>query len=616
MAFVARDSGSSAARRRRERRLRSWLRHERMTVRMDLAAALHHSSFRGAGPVTYDAPRSQRTANSREDSVYFDLFDEDTEGARPDRLAGVRPQERDQRHTVEQIVDIVLFAPSLDVPVPQMDNQLVEVCRQLDVRIPEQVIEVPKISPTPRPPRRRRVRFAEQLAEQLVEVPTIISYSSLQRTVEQNVNIPVPGREGQHVGLQGFLPRQRSTALHASQERSSERIVEQIVDSRVLGGVSSASSSGSREHAGEGVFRTFPRVKKSPKLGSHSGSELLPESSPSTLSAHQMEEERQRAEKKGQTQERRSRHMRREMVEELFALGNLSTALRTPSVERRIAELVEAIDSGDSSAPPRRKRKKRKKRKTPKSSSFPSSSSVWIRRGGQGSRSRSCGRPCVHQRQVLAVHVVRVLRGAPVPVHRQSGGHSCFMSMDLADPVSSGKYSGTFVLTAPVAEPSVTSYTVPFNDLTIAATATVVISCSSSATCAAGVLRRDVVWWWFYCRWYLRFCLGQCEAGDWKFFLLFLVPRGRGCVCMLNGWFSSNDTICADNYFYFRFKLQACVAVRSGSCICTAICSSRWTVIAWMCCPGVCLRFGSSPNLATGHTPSMVCACLLCVAWE
>ena len=108
----------------RERRLRSWLRHERMTVRMELAAALHHSSFRGAGRETYDAPRSQRTANSREDSVYFDLYDEYTEGARPDRLVGVRPHERDQRHTVEQIVDSVLFVPSLDVPVPQMENQL------------------------------------------------------------------------------------------------------------------------------------------------------------------------------------------------------------------------------------------------------------------------------------------------------------------------------------------------------------------------------------------------------------------------------------------------------------------------------------------------------------
>ena len=37
---------SGAARRRRERRLRSMLRHEQQTVRMALAAALHHS----AGP--------------------------------------------------------------------------------------------------------------------------------------------------------------------------------------------------------------------------------------------------------------------------------------------------------------------------------------------------------------------------------------------------------------------------------------------------------------------------------------------------------------------------------------------------------------------------------------
>ena len=65
-----------------------------------------------------------------------------------------------------------------------------------------------------------------------------------------------------------------------------------------------------------------------------------------------------------------------------------------------------------------------------------------------------------------------------------------------------------------------------------------------------------------------------------------------GCVCMLNGLFSSIDTICADNYIYFRFKLQACFAVRNGSCICTAILPSWWTVIVWKCCSGVCLRLG------------------------
>ena len=152
---------------------------------------------------------------------------------------------------------------------------------------PEQAIEVPKILPVD-VPLRTSVR-EPQLVEKLVEVPTIISFSSLQRIAEQNNDvIPVPDRGGRDVGLQGFSPRQSSTAQHASQELSSERIAEQIVDSRALGGGSSASSSSSREHAGEGVFQTFHRVKKSPKLGSHSGSELLPESSPSTLSAHQM----------------------------------------------------------------------------------------------------------------------------------------------------------------------------------------------------------------------------------------------------------------------------------------------------------------------------------------
>ena len=57
------------------------------------------------------------------------------------------------------------------------------------------------------------------------------------------------------------------------------------------------------------------------------------------------------------------------------------------------------------------------------------------------------------------------------------------MSMDLADPVSSGKFSGTFVFTAPVAEPTVMSFTVPLTGCTIVATATVVTTCSSSADC-------------------------------------------------------------------------------------------------------------------------------------
>ena len=55
------------------------------------------------------------------------------------------------------------------------------------------------------------MRFAEQTAEQLVEVPTIISYSPLPGIVEQNVDIPVPRGRGR-VGL-GLHPGQSSTAF-------------------------------------------------------------------------------------------------------------------------------------------------------------------------------------------------------------------------------------------------------------------------------------------------------------------------------------------------------------------------------------------------------------------
>ena len=79
--------------------------------------------------------------------------------------------------------------------------------------VPEQVIEVPKILLD-------AVLRDPQLVEQLVEVPTIVSYSWLQLRMEQNVDIPVPGRGGRIAGLQGFLSRQSSTAPQLSPERS------------------------------------------------------------------------------------------------------------------------------------------------------------------------------------------------------------------------------------------------------------------------------------------------------------------------------------------------------------------------------------------------------------
>ena len=230
--------GSGSARRRRERRLRSWLRHERMTVRMELAAGLHHSSFRGAGPETHDAPRSQRTANSREEAVFFELYDEDTAGWRPAPLPEVAgPQAQVLQRTMEPIVDAVPLVPLLDDPVPQTVEQLPDVLQFFGTLTsdPEQVIEVPKIFTEDVP--MRAVLRATQLAEQLVEVPTIISYSSLfQQTMEQIVDIPVRGCGGRNVDLQGFLPGQGSTAPFLSLERISEQIVEQTVDDPVPSG--------------------------------------------------------------------------------------------------------------------------------------------------------------------------------------------------------------------------------------------------------------------------------------------------------------------------------------------------------------------------------------------
>ena len=48
-------------------------------------------------------------------------------GSRPDRLVDVRPQERVQRRTVEQLVDAAPCLPALDAPVPLVVEQLVDV---------------------------------------------------------------------------------------------------------------------------------------------------------------------------------------------------------------------------------------------------------------------------------------------------------------------------------------------------------------------------------------------------------------------------------------------------------------------------------------------------------
>ena len=170
---------TGSARRRRERRLRSMLRHERMSVGMALAEKLHHSAQR---------PEMARAGEEESEMKYtakfrttpppqpelFQLFEEEPGGLRPTGLVEPRgPQERIQRHTAEQMIESFVPVPMLDLdaPVPQMVDQLVDVLKLFDNSVPEQVIDVPKISQDAIP--QRTVLCEPQLAEQLVEVPTV-----------------------------------------------------------------------------------------------------------------------------------------------------------------------------------------------------------------------------------------------------------------------------------------------------------------------------------------------------------------------------------------------------------------------------------------------------------
>ena len=66
------------------------------------------------------------------------------------------------------------------------------------------------------------------------------------------------------------------------------------------------------------------------------------------------------------------RERRQEMVDELVVLRrNFLPSERTPSVERRIAQLVSALEASSSSKPPTRKNKKRRRKRTRRSSHDP-----------------------------------------------------------------------------------------------------------------------------------------------------------------------------------------------------------------------------------------------------
>ena len=183
---------TGAARRRRERRLRAYLRYARMSVEMALAECQHHNAQRQKKARAREEEREMhhtaafRTIVHPPEPELFDLFEEPG-GVRPNLLLEPQgPQERVLQHTVEHAGAICPFVQILDAPVPQMTDQLPNIVQFFATHLPvvaEPVIDVPKILPHDVPT--RRLCRDTQLAEQLVKVPTIVSYSLLQRTMEQ-----------------------------------------------------------------------------------------------------------------------------------------------------------------------------------------------------------------------------------------------------------------------------------------------------------------------------------------------------------------------------------------------------------------------------------------------
>ena len=219
---------TGSALRRRQRRLRQWLFHERMTVAMALAESQHHAAPRGQsmprarggardvlhGHAPDDAPPPGRQARC----ISAWTTTGGVLAARPDRLSEVRPQERILRRTVEQNVGVFTYPP-LDVLEPQMGDQLVEVLRKIDTRSSHQVIEVPKVFLVSAPLRRVESR-PPQLAEQLVDVPTqpwyvafvLASKVCSRRELRQVLAGLQEGGGRARGGLQGSRAGQNSTA--------------------------------------------------------------------------------------------------------------------------------------------------------------------------------------------------------------------------------------------------------------------------------------------------------------------------------------------------------------------------------------------------------------------
>ena len=295
---LSEQPSSGAAQRRRQRRLRSWLRHERMAVAVALAESTHHSS-RGqtnarAGvwgremnctatiqdPPTHPSRSSSscRSKKSRTGSLRW-----------PGRRSGIcgAPCSRSSMQSLRCRFSAVLR------------RRWWNSCRTSYASSARPRLLQSNLSQCPRS---CPVMSLANHCSRYVAGGTA-GGTSLQRIVEQNVAIPVLGGGGRLAGLQGFLPAQSSAAPQFSEKRFSERIVEQIAHisggdlrvSRPVQGspasssfVSPAGSDDDANEPGEGFFFFFALFPTLKKVRRSPGTRVPGDVSSSTLSAHQI----------------------------------------------------------------------------------------------------------------------------------------------------------------------------------------------------------------------------------------------------------------------------------------------------------------------------------------
>ena len=143
-------------------------------------------------------------------------------------LVEVRPQPGVLRHTAEQIIETFVPVQVLDTPVPQLGTRWLNSCRRSTRRLTSWR------SPCPRSLwiglRSALCDVVHARENSWVEVPTIVSFSSLQqRVAEQIIDIPAQGRGDRGGGGGG-----REAGGEGGGERGSSRFTPRTVQQRVL----------------------------------------------------------------------------------------------------------------------------------------------------------------------------------------------------------------------------------------------------------------------------------------------------------------------------------------------------------------------------------------------